>query len=166
MKRIGAICLGVIVLCVSAASAQEDATCRFIRESLSLFGQTPAEMIAALGDPEKTATEELASMWYEGQVDVVTSLWYPGLYLETLYLYQGENSIEYPLTVDVTGESITLPLELGIGVTRDRVRSVMGEPMAVSDEDGSWLYGCDMEEAAFHFSGNRVDRIVCRGYFP
>jgi len=166
MKRMGAICLGVLALYVLSAGAQEDATCRFIRESLSLFGQTKAEMIAFLGEPEQITTEKMASMWYEGRVDVITSLQYPGLYLETLYLYQGENSIEYPLTVDVTGESIEMPLGLGIGATRDRVRAVMGEPAAISDEDGSWLYGCDMEEVSFHFSGDRVDRIVCRGYFP
>ena len=166
MKRIGVICLGIIVLCVSAVGAQEDTACSFIQKSLFLFGETEVEMITVLGDPERTATEELESMWYEGQVDVVTSLWYPGLYLETLYLYQGENSIEYPLTVDVTGESIAMPLGLGIGVSRDRVHDVMGEPMEFSDVENSWLYGCGMEEVTFYFSGNRVDRIVCRGYFP
>ena len=35
-----------------------------------------------------------------------------------------------------------------------------------SDEENSWLYGCGMEEVTFYFSGNRVYRIVCRGYFP
>lgn len=166
MKRMGVICLGIFVLYASGAVAQEDAACRFIRDGLSLYGETKEEMIATLGEPEKSATEELASMWYEGQVDVVTSLWYPGLYLETLYLYQGENSIEYPLTVDVTGESIEIPFELGIGVTRERVLAVLGKPVMISDEDGSWLYGCGMEEAAFYFSGDRLNRIVFRGYFP
>lgn len=166
MKRMRVIFIGIIVLYASGAIAQEDAACRFIRDGLSLFGETKEEMIATLGEPEKSATEELASMWYEGRVDVVSSLWYPGLYLETLYLYQGENSIEYPLTVDVTGESIALPLGLGIGVTRDRVQAILGEPAVIPGEGGYWLYGCGMEEALIYFSGDRVNRIVFRGYFP
>ena len=104
-------------------------------------------------------------MWYQGHVDVVKSLWYPGLYLETLYIYQEENSLEYPLTVDVTDPSIAMPLGLRVGASRGEVRSVLGEPVAVSD-DGGWLYGCGMEEVSFSFSGDVVNRIVCRGYFP
>jgi len=166
MKRTAAICLVLVFICVGTVNAQDDTICRFIQDGLSLFGQTEAEMIAGLGQPEKTDTQKLASMWYEGEFDVVTTLWYPGLYLETLYLYQQEYSCEYPLMVDVTDPSIEMTRGLGVGVSREQVWDVLGEPMMVSPEVGYWMYECEAEDVYFYFSGDTVNRIAFHGYFP
>ena len=144
----------------------ENKACDFLKNSLSQFGNTKDEIIKKLGKPNKTSIQEFDSMWYPGEKDYVNSIWYPGLLLETLYIYQKENTYEYALTVEVTSEKYILYHGLRVGSTKKDVLSALGSPNETSEEEKYWLYSCEVEKVYFYFQGNKVIRIACHGYFP
>lgn len=144
----------------------ENKVCDFVKSSLHQFGDTKSSVITKMGKPNKLSIEELDSMWYPGEKDRVYSLTYPGLLIETLYLFQKENSIEYPLTVEVTSDMYLLHSGLKVGSSKADVLSALGNPGETSVEEKYWLYSCEVEKAYFYFEGDKVTKISCNGYFP
>ncbi|GEM_PF-4486763 len=163
------IFMAVFLVFQSSGFSEENKVCDFIKKSLHQFGDTKSSVISKMGKPNKLSIEELDSMWYPGEKDYVNSLKYPGLLIETLYLFQKENSTEYPLTVEVTSDMYTLHNGLKVGSSKEDVLSALGDPGEKSEkgeEEKYWLYTCKVEKAYFYFEGDKVTKISCQGYFP
>lgn len=170
MKRtVVFVFLAVFLVFQSSVFTAESKVCDFIKKSLHQFGDTKDSVISKMGKPNKLSVEELDSMWYPGEKDRVYSLTYPGLLIETLYLFQKENSTEYPVTVEVTSDMYVLGSGLKVGSSKADVLSALGNPGEKSEEaeeEKNWLYSCEVENVYFYFEGDRVTKITCNGYFP
>jgi outer membrane protein assembly factor BamE (lipoprotein component of BamABCDE complex) len=167
MKRIIVfISIAVCLIFQLNGFSTENKVCDFLKNSLPKFGNTKDEIIKNLGKPDNISIQEFDSMWYPGEKDYVNSLSYSGFLLETIYIYQKENTFEYTLTVEVTSEEYVLYYGLRVGSTKKDVLSTLGNPEEISEEEKYWLYSCKVEKVYFYFQGDKVIRIACHGYFP
>ncbi|MBN1574284.1 MAG: hypothetical protein JW984_13885 [Deltaproteobacteria bacterium] len=160
------IFMALFLMFHSSGFPAENRVCDFIKKSLNQFGDTKNSVIGKMGKPSELKIEELESMWYPGEKDRVYSLKYPGLLIETLYLFQKENSTEYPLTVEVTSDMYVLHNGLKVGSSKANVLSALGDPGEKAEEEKYWLYSCEVENVYFYFEGDKVTKISCQGYFP
>jgi hypothetical protein len=125
----------------------------FIDAPHVLFGRTRAAVERALGAPLAVEVRTLAGA-SSGSVERVDSLTYRGV---VIAVAPGSAAVR---RVQISEARWTLPRGLNIGVTRERVASVLGEPQLVTDSSMLYLYSDAYPSTVeFLFRGDHVHRI-------
>jgi hypothetical protein len=124
----------------------------FIDAPRALFGRTAAAVQRTLGEPAAVRARAMLGASTE-RVDLV-ELTYPGV---VIALGRASSTLR---RVEITQARWALPRGLNVGVPRERVEAVLGEPQLASDVSVLYLYSDAYPDTVeFFFRGDRVQRI-------
>ena len=157
--RVAGVVVGLALTLTATASGQRIpptdlvAVDQFIDAPRALFGRTRATVEHTLGTPVTIRARSLPG-GPRHPLDAVDELAYPGVVIGVSRSSAGLRRVE------ITEPRWTLPRNLNVGVARDCVEAMLGEPQTTTDTSALYLYSDAYPDTVeFYFRAGRVSRI-------
>lgn len=125
------------------------------------LGTTIQEVKQNLGDPLSDKVEKYENRHVVGQTDEIHTLMYNGLVL-VVYRVNEKQPRDLFMSLAVTRDNFDMKWGLKVGVSQDRVRTVLGEPNKF--QGGVFVYQDENSSVAFSFQGGTVRGIKWNWY--
>jgi hypothetical protein len=148
-----------------SAVVQRARVSELIAAGPALFGQTRQEIYANLGQPVQIDDSIVRDYKLrKGWEQIIYKIRYNGVFLEVQRLRTpGEPERETLSQIGITSREYKLAYELGVGMHKSRVRSILGAP--TREEPGKDVYqenGVFQKQIRFLYTGDTVTAIEWR----
>ena len=125
------------------------------------LGQTIQEVKDNLGQPLSEKIEKYENRHVAGQADEIHTLMYNGLVL-VVYRVNEKKPRDLFMSLAITRDNFDMKWGLKVGVSQDRVRTVLGEPH--KSQGGAFVYQDENSSVSFSFQGGTVRGIKWHWY--
>ena len=125
------------------------------------LGQTIQEVKESLGEPLSEKIEKYENRHVAGQTDEIHTLMYNGLVL-VVYRVNEKKPRDLFMSLAITRDNFEMKWGLKVGVSQERVRTVLGEPH--KSQGGAFVYQDDNSSVSFSFQGGTVRGIKWHWY--
>ena len=142
--------------------AAHDKMADFLRQGWEFkLGQTIQEVKESLGEPLSEKIEKYENRHVTGQTDEIHTLMYNGLVL-VVYRVNEKQPRDLFMSLAITRDNFDMKWGLKVGVSQERVRTVLGEPH--KSQGGAFVYQDDNSSVSFSFQGGTVRGIKWHWY--
>lgn len=125
------------------------------------LGQTIQEVTDNLGEPLSEKIEKYENRHVVGQIDEIRTLMYNGLVL-VVYRVNEKKPRDLFMSLAITRDNFDMKWGLKVGVSQDRVRTILGEPH--KSQGGAFVYQDENSSVSFSFQGGTVRGIKWHWY--
>lgn len=123
------------------------------------LGKSIEEITNNLGRPKNIIVEKIKNVHYPDEIiDEIHKLFYDGLYIEIYKATEGNKEMLQALSI--TSEKFKVKWGLNVGISKDEIKKVLGNPS--KDVDNVWSYvDSDGYEngVRFFFRNDKVNKI-------